>query len=46
MKLQIYQQKRKHVTLDLAGLGEGQLPRVCISAIILHNGEALSAWLA
>lgn len=46
MKLQIYQQKCKHMTPDLAGLWEGQLPRVCISAIILHTREAYSAWLA
>lgn len=43
MKLQIYQQKGKHVTLDLAGLWEGQPPCVYISATVLHTGEALPA---
>ena len=37
MKLQIYQQKGKHVTLDLAGLWEGQPPCVYISATVLHT---------
>ena len=46
MKLEIYQQKCKQVTLDLAGLWEGQLPHVCISAITLHTGEAFFARLA
>jgi len=40
MKLQIYQQKGKHMTPDLPALWEGQPSCVYISAIILHTGEA------